>query len=550
MRRAVPSRVNMEGGISMSEDNRIIKRQDLYDEIWKLSALGVAKKYNISNSALLKICKDASIPIPPAGYWTKIEFGKEAVRTPLPKTSITEVNLSGQSTKRRTKKTNIGTSSISKKQKIVKAEDKSKENIVSPDKSEDKPINTVIQTLYRTVAGKHNTYNREVLYQEVWSEPVSTVALRYGVSDVTIHKICKSLDVPVPPRGYWAKLKAGSKIKKTPLPVTKGMIEKVGIKTFEGIKEEVVIQRLSFLSEDELNTIIIAAQNLELDENRKQLHKKIVAYKSIVKDWNSKNRRPDGSQMGTSNYSHRPPFLAGVISDEALPRVYRILDALFCQIESLDGDINDDLSLRIRGEEVRFEVTETQDKVDHVITRQEAQEIIKYEDAKKHHSWAFEPKIRKYDYIFNGRLCFSAHVGRYIRDTEKVKVESRLGDILIDLYDESESVRIDREKREEEARKRKDEERRKEEQRNLYNHEVEKTTALINAAKDYQIASTIRDYISAVAAHNTDDEWIDWAKKKADWFDPTVARKDEIFGMREHEKSEEQKLLKKYGYYW
>ena len=45
-------------------------------------------------------------------------------------------------------------------------------------------------------------YTRETLYEEVWNEPVSTVAKKYGVSDVAIHKICKSMDIPVPPRGY------------------------------------------------------------------------------------------------------------------------------------------------------------------------------------------------------------------------------------------------------------------------------------------------------------------------------------------------------------
>ena len=63
-------------------------------------------------------------------------------------------------------------------------------------------------------------YEREKLYKEVWDEPVSTVAKRYGVSDVAIHKICKSMDIPVPPRGYWAKKRAGQKVKKEPLPKT------------------------------------------------------------------------------------------------------------------------------------------------------------------------------------------------------------------------------------------------------------------------------------------------------------------------------------------
>lgn len=44
--------------------------------------------------------------------------------------------------------------------------------------------------------------------------------------------------------------------------------------------------------------------------------------------------------------------------------------------------------------------------------------------------------------------------------------------------------------------------------------------------------------------------WIDWAKKKADWFDPTIAGTDELLGKRDHKKSEEQKALKRSGNFW
>lgn len=45
-------------------------------------------------------------------------------------------------------------------------------------------------------------------------------------------------------------------------------------------------------------------------------------------------------------------------------------------------------------------------------------------------------------------------------------------------------------------------------------------------------------------------EFIDWAKNKADLFEPTVAREDELFGEQEHEKNENEKPLKKAGSYW
>ena len=51
-----------------------LTRKQLYDEIWEISAAGTAKKYDIPYSQFLKQIKEANIPIPPSGYWTKISF--------------------------------------------------------------------------------------------------------------------------------------------------------------------------------------------------------------------------------------------------------------------------------------------------------------------------------------------------------------------------------------------------------------------------------------------------------------------------------------------
>ena len=62
-----------------------LTRQQIYDEVWSSAVSGMAMKYSIPYSAMLKQIKDAGIPIPPPGYWTKKEFDKE--------TTITELNL-------------------------------------------------------------------------------------------------------------------------------------------------------------------------------------------------------------------------------------------------------------------------------------------------------------------------------------------------------------------------------------------------------------------------------------------------------------------------
>jgi hypothetical protein len=66
-------------------------------------------------------------------------------------------------------------------------------------------------------------YNREQLYDEVWSEPVLTVARKYGLSDVGLAKVCKNLSIPSPGLGYWAKKAAGKYVgTRPPLPSLPG----------------------------------------------------------------------------------------------------------------------------------------------------------------------------------------------------------------------------------------------------------------------------------------------------------------------------------------
>ncbi len=63
---------------------------------------------------------------------------------------------------------------------------------------------------------------REPLYNEVWSEPVITVAKRYRMSDNGLRKHCKKLGIPLPPAGYWARVKAGQKVSRPALPKVAG----------------------------------------------------------------------------------------------------------------------------------------------------------------------------------------------------------------------------------------------------------------------------------------------------------------------------------------
>ncbi len=62
------------------------------------------------------------------------------------------------------------------------------------------------------------TITREQLYERVWSEPATKVALAFGLSSVAVKKMCRRMNVPTPSRGYWARLAAGQKVSKVLLP--------------------------------------------------------------------------------------------------------------------------------------------------------------------------------------------------------------------------------------------------------------------------------------------------------------------------------------------
>jgi hypothetical protein len=64
----------------------------------------------------------------------------------------------------------------------------------------------------------HLSLTREQLYELVWSKPMQHLAKDYGVSDRALAKLCARHQVPVPPRGYWAKKNSGQKVVQPPLP--------------------------------------------------------------------------------------------------------------------------------------------------------------------------------------------------------------------------------------------------------------------------------------------------------------------------------------------
>lgn len=61
-------------------------------------------------------------------------------------------------------------------------------------------------------------FDRPALFERVWTVPVETLAKEWGLSGRGLAKACRRLRIPVPPRGYWARVAAGQRLSRPPLP--------------------------------------------------------------------------------------------------------------------------------------------------------------------------------------------------------------------------------------------------------------------------------------------------------------------------------------------
>ena len=447
----------------MTKSTMTLSRQQLYDEIWQMSVAGVARKYNLNYAKLIAKCREANIPFPPSGYWTRKNMGKdvsgEVVALPPSDNENVELLLAGVKSE--------------KKKKVI---------------SDAEELHSDMEEGLKKAASSMEEKGKET-----------------GNEDQAVS------------------------VKET--------VEKSGA-------DDTV---LPFLDSVEKKRVLQAASELRI-RDKKRLHEQLIKYRKSMTEWKQKEVQNQREYQRRNRPDDEPAFF-NEISPESQQRAFLILDALFCAVEELGGKVNADLSMRVMADTVRIRIAEGQDKVKHELTKQEARALVEYNDRVKRNGWASKPQIRKYDSIYNGKLRIIFDNGEYIRDTGKEKLEDRLGDLFVRLYENSEEARIQRERLEEERRKREEEARRQAEIQKRKEDEVRRTRELLNQAEDYRIACEIRQYIAAVARQKDitpeTAAWIEWANRKADWYDPIVAAEDEYLGRREHSKPKEEKDLDK-----
>jgi hypothetical protein len=128
------------------------------------------------------------------------------------------------------------------------------------------------------------------------------------------------------------------------------------------------------------------------------------------------------------------------------------------------------------------------------------------------------------------------------RDTKRKKLESEVGSFVVGLLECAHALRTLREERRREEQLRWQRERERLERAQRQKEEMERFESLEENALDWQKARVIEQYVAELekqANNETDDRkrdkllnYIAWAKEKAAWLDPLVAREDPILGKR------------------
>ena len=388
------------------------------------------------------------------------------------------------------------------------------------------------------MAAKPPAVDRETLYREVWTSPVTDVAPRYGLSDVGLVKICHKLAIPVPSRGYWAKVRAGRLMKIPPLPVQKeNAREDTGLRPLD--EEQIATRALVKSAVDtvrESRRKVSTSPDNPLSETVREAHPLLQATAARL-------RRNGGWDEETRIRCAPKEVLDLAVTGESLERAIELMTTLLDALQPLGFDVRVNKSagkteLIQNGTILSLRMWEKIDRKPHVVTAAEQRKQDQYYSASHRGPRLDYPHIPQFDYVPTGRLTITVGGwgGRNWNDTLRSRLESRIDEVVGGIVACMEKHRIELA---EEARKKA----LYEEARDRYESEVRrrqeergKLSQLRRDAARHWRAMRLREYIAAFEARAHESgplspearDWIAWARAKADWIDPLTDVTDPI----------------------
>jgi hypothetical protein len=362
---------------------------------------------------------------------------------------------------------------------------------------------------------------RQKLYDEVWATPMQKLAKHYGLSDRGLAKICLRLNIPVPPRGYWARKAAGQKVVRSELPPLK-----------EGQKDRLYLHQLDLTPVDPAEG---AFKEFEKRPENLIRVEPVVAemhpLAATVQDGLNKAKKDRwGILVSDGEWGS-----VVRVSEGTKERALRILNALFGAFDARSYAAVYDKQkknafIEVKGGRVAFLLEELLDRKQKELTAAEQKDKIK-------NPWRYS--YPEYIKVPSGRLRLSVD-GRYGNDRsswsdgQRQKVEGCLNAFMAAVAKAADTDAKARVAREFEEKKRQAKQRLEEQLEKLRQAEQRKLWALLMESACWEQSQRIRGYVEALkeaAAKQTssafEDEdlngWATWALRQADAMDPLAS---------------------------
>ena len=189
-------------------------------------------------------------------------------------------------------------------------------------------------------------WKREELYKEVWEQPLLKLAPRYGISAVALGKVCRRLKIPVPGRGYWAKLAVGKRAKRLPLREFKDAPHVRRLKTSLTPKPTIdsTDPELAQIAAVESKPIALKAEQHE-----------------FVRSSEGRLRRARTDKYGIIEPPTDRPCVRIRVSKELLDRALALMSTVLFALEEKGFQVSvseNATSVRIFGQDVKFSIIE------------------------------------------------------------------------------------------------------------------------------------------------------------------------------------------------
>lgn len=357
---------------------------------------------------------------------------------------------------------------------------------------------------------KFITFNREELYKELWSKPMTKIAKENNINIYQLTLACDELKIPRPESGDWSKIRNGIKVKQKPLT---------------DFDKEIYTLKISSINETEMVSLLPKNyQSPKVKDQLKNPHSLVsrtynfLKYKSKEKDFMDDYGRLE---------SVEPGYASVKVSLKSLNRTMCILDAIFKESERQGFKV--DTHVKHHGNATFIQVDQA--KV-YVTIR---------EEGKQNKTKIINPRYRgeefEYERFTTGKLKMHLYTGPNscsswsISDNKNKTLEERLDEffpVLLRIAQDEKQSRIESEEKERKAkiaRKiRKQEEREYRAEMNKRAQLEEQSTIFTTSAYIYQYIQGVETKVNSITLNDDQierfSEWKKWALEHAERLNP------------------------------